>query len=71
MKHFWVGLAFACVAAASISLWRVHYDAAFVFATVGALSWFLNYRARMKEIIGEADRSDIHDDESSEVENEQ
>jgi hypothetical protein len=59
MKNFWMGLAVACAPGAALALWRQHYDAAFVIGTVGALSWFLNYRSRMKELVGESD-----DDES-------
>ena len=58
MKHFWMGLAITCAAGATMALWRQHYDAAFVIGTAGALAWFLNYRSRMRELIGES-----HDDE--------
>jgi hypothetical protein len=59
MKHFWVGVSLACASAAALSLWRQHYDAAFVIGTMGALAWFLNYRARMKAIVDQG-----NDDES-------
>lgn len=58
MKHFWIGLALTCVAAAAILLWRQQYDTAFVIATVGALSWFLNYRMRMKELVAASDEEE-------------
>jgi hypothetical protein len=54
MKHFWMGLAVACASGAVLALWRQHYDAAFVIGTAGALAWLLNYRSRMKELIGES-----------------
>lgn len=62
MKHFWMGLAIACASGAAMALWRQHYDAAFVIGTAGALAWFLNYRSRMKELIGES-----HDDPSGQA----
>jgi len=58
MKHFWMGLALACIAGAAMALWRQHYEAAFIIGTVGALAWFLNYRVRMKDLI---EKADIHD----------
>ena len=53
MKHFWMAVAVACLSFAAMALWRQNVDAAFVSATIGALAWFLNYRARMKELIDE------------------
>jgi len=61
MKHLWMGLSLIFIVGAAISLWRQHYDSAFVMATVGVLAWFLNYRVRMKEIIKEADGTDPGD----------
>ncbi|MDQ2855253.1 MAG: hypothetical protein M3R68_02905 [Acidobacteriota bacterium] len=58
MKHFWMGVSLSCASGSALSLWRQHYDAAFVIGTMGALAWFLNYRARMKEIIEQANDDD-------------
>lgn len=60
MKQFWMGVAIACISGAAVSLWWQHYDAAFVVGTMGALAWFLNYRAGLKEMIG----GESDDDES-------
>jgi hypothetical protein len=53
MKHFWMGVSITCVSGAAMAFWRHRLDAAFVIATIGALAWFLNYRARLKELIVE------------------
>ena len=63
MKYFWMGLALACISGAAMALWRQNYETAFVLGAVGALAWFLNYRARMKELIEEPN---IHDSQDSE-----
>ncbi|MCU1268020.1 MAG: hypothetical protein JWM21_4338 [Acidobacteria bacterium] len=55
MRQFWLGVTLVCICVAVLALWRQHYDAAFIIGTVAALAWFLNYRARIKETIGEPD----------------
>ena len=65
MKRFWMSVAVICIACAGVALWFQHYDAGFVFATLGALSWFLNYRVSAKEAIGETNNQDDEDEESS------
>jgi uncharacterized membrane protein YhfC len=52
MKQIWMGVTLACIPAAALALWRHHYDAAFIIGTIGALAWFLNYRMRIKELLG-------------------
>ncbi len=51
MKQFWIGVALSCVGGAALALWHAHYDAAFVIGIIGALAWFLNFRARIKETL--------------------
>lgn len=51
MKKVWLGIAGACAPAAALAFWWRHVDAAFVIATVGALAWFLSYRARIRELV--------------------
>lgn len=63
MKHFWMVVALACLGFAAMALWQQNVDSAFVSATIGALAWFLNYRARIKELIAE---KPLPDSESSE-----
>ena len=38
------------IVAAAYFLLRRDFDTAFVIAVAGAVAWFLNYRAQMKEI---------------------
>jgi hypothetical protein len=51
--------------AAAIFLWRGHTDAAFVLAAVGALSWILDYRSKLREIIPLEPETTTHDAEES------
>lgn len=48
-------IAGACIMVAAFFLLRRDFDTAFVIAALGLVAWFLNYRARMKEIIAAAD----------------
>jgi hypothetical protein len=43
------------IVAAAYFLLRRDFDTAFVIAVAGAVAWFLNYRAQMKEITTKAD----------------
>ena len=43
------------IVAAAYFLLRRDFDTAFVIAVAGAVAWFLNYRAQMKEITAKAD----------------
>ena len=55
MKLFWMILAGACILVAGFFMVRRDFDKAFVTAALGLVSWFLNYRAQMREIIVAAD----------------
>jgi hypothetical protein len=64
---FWlIGSALGLIAAAILFIKR-HMDAGFVFMTIGAVAWFLNYRAGLKGSL-EAEQhepgQDIEDDEN-------
>jgi hypothetical protein len=48
-------VAAVAIVAAGVFLWRRDFDTAFVFAALGMVAWFLNYRAQMKEITAAAD----------------
>jgi hypothetical protein len=56
---------------AGLFLHRRNFDAAFVLAVLGALAWFLNYRAQLRRTIpaetkttrDEADASEEEDEE--------
>ena len=55
MKVFWLIVAVVCILVAAYFLWRRDFDTAFVIAALGAVAWFLNYRAQLKEITRAAD----------------
>ena len=60
-----MGVTFICVIIAVTSLWQQHYDAAFVVGTIGVLAWFLNYRVRVRQGLGEEEEQDNNDEESN------
>ena len=53
-----MGLAVFSIAIAGVALWLGDFEGAFFIATIGALAWFLNYRARAREVINDANESD-------------
>ena len=52
----------SCIVAAAYFMLRRDFDTAFVIAVLGAVAWFLNYRAQMKEITDRADAEANYDD---------
>ena len=67
----WTIASVVCLIAAAVFLVRDNYDAAFVLAALGAVSWFLNYRSQIREKVEEetgetADERDDFDDEDKE-----
>ena len=50
----------AAVFAAGAVYWTVigNFDRAFLFAAAGAIAWILNYRAQLREKLGEIDEAD-------------
>jgi uncharacterized membrane protein YhfC len=68
VKNFWLIAAGVCILVAAYFLWRRDFDTAFVIAAVGAVAWFLNYRAQLKEKTTAADalendsEEDVNDD---------
>ena len=51
MKHVWMILSALFALIAVIFFARHNYDNAFICAALGAVSWFLRYRAQMKEMV--------------------
>lgn len=68
MKNVWLIAAGICIALAAFYLWRRDFNTAFVIAALGMVSWFLNYRAQMKEIVSAADAEETRGDDSNEEE---
>jgi hypothetical protein len=55
VKLFWLIVAGVSILVAAYFLWQRDFDTAFVIAALGAVAWFLNYRAQLKEITTAAD----------------
>jgi hypothetical protein len=51
VKLLWITIAGVCIVVAAFMALRGRLDAAFVIAALGIVSWFLNYRIQMKEVI--------------------
>jgi len=51
MKHVWMIVSAVFALIAVIFFARHNYDNAFVCAALGSVSWFLRYRAQMKEMV--------------------
>lgn len=65
MKLFWIIIACVCVIVAAFMVLRGRLDAAFVIAALGAVAWFLNYRAQLTEVIAAADFEETNQREDS------
>lgn len=48
IERIWIIAAAIMVIVAAAFLWRNNMSAAFVTATLGAVSWFLSYRAQIR-----------------------
>lgn len=48
IERVWIILAAILVVVAATLLWRNYVSAAFVTATLGAVAWFLSYRAQIR-----------------------
>ncbi len=67
----WTIASVVCLIVAGLFLHRRNFDAAFVLAVLGAVSWFLNYRSQIRKTINEEtettederDASDEYEDE--------
>jgi len=70
MERIWIIVAAVMVIVAATLLWRNNVSAAFVTATLGAVAWFLSYRAQIRSRLaaseadsGEAEIDEDYDDE--------
>jgi predicted membrane protein len=55
IERIWIILAAVMVIVAAAFLWRNNMSAAFVTATLGAVAWFLSYRAQIRAKLGAAE----------------
>ena len=56
-------LAGVCIVVAACFLLRGDFDAAFVIAALGLVSWFLNYRTQVRESLAAGRPSTSNDEE--------
>jgi hypothetical protein len=67
IERMWIILAAVLVIVAAAFLWRNNVSAAFVTATLGAVAWFLSYRAQIRArlAVTEAESAEIETNEDS------
>lgn len=71
MGSIWTIASILCLIVAAIFLLRENYDAAFVAAALGAVTWFLNYRSKIRGIIPEETETTIDEREDSDDQDDQ
>ena len=49
-------LSAVAIVVAAVFIWRRDLNTAFVVAALGAIAWFLNYRAQMRDITNRSER---------------
>ena len=64
MKQFWTILSVGLSIVAVMLAVSGRYDAMFITATLGAVAWFLGYRARLRETVGDVELEPDDEDES-------
>ena len=66
IERIWIIVAAIMVIVAAVFLWRNNVSAAFVTATLGAVAWFLSYRAQIRAKLaaseGESSEPEIDED---------
>jgi F0F1-type ATP synthase assembly protein I len=67
IERIWIILASVLVIVAAAFLWRNNVSAAFVTATLGAVAWFLSYRAQIRArlAVTEAESEEMETNEDS------
>ncbi len=63
-------LAGICIVTAAVFLLRGDFNAAFVVAVLGLVSWFLNYRTQVKESLDAEELRESNDQEGDDNSNE-
>jgi uncharacterized membrane protein YedE/YeeE len=67
---FWIILAGVCIVTAAVFMLRGDFNAAFVAAAIGLVSWFLNYRTQVRQSLAAEDIQDSDDQEGGDNSNE-
>ena len=60
-------MAGVAIAVAGYFLFHRDFDTAFVIAAAGAVAWFLNYRAQMKQITAAANLAENNNEQEEEI----
>jgi len=68
-ERIWIMVAAVMLVVAGAFVWRNNMSAAFVTATLGAVAWFLSYRAQIRARLA-ATEADLEEAELSEDTNE-
>lgn len=63
MKTVWLIASAVCIVTAAVFLLRGDFNSAFVVAVFGLVSWFLNYRAQVRESLVAEDLREGNDQE--------
>ena len=66
MERAWMLVSIAGLVTAAVLLYRDYRDASIVAATLGAVAWFLSYRAKLRATIPEPDETTQLEDDDSE-----
>lgn len=67
MKTFWIVVSALCGATAVFFVVRDDFEKMFIAAVLGAVAWFLSYRARLRETLRVLDEKDTEDEDDEEV----
>jgi hypothetical protein len=70
MERAWTIVSILCLIVAAILLFSEYLNAAFVVATLGAVTWFLSYRVKLRGTIVETVEATDDEDGASEDEDE-
>lgn len=70
MKLLWLIAAGTCIVIAAVFMLLGQFNAAFVVAVLGLVSWFLNYRAQVSGHLETRDQQQRNDQEGDDDENE-
>ncbi|HKS10420.1 MAG TPA: hypothetical protein VJS13_12790 [Pyrinomonadaceae bacterium] len=67
MKTFWIVVSALCGAAAVFFVLRDDFEKMFIAAALGAVAWFLSYRARLSQTLRDTDEMNREDDDDEEA----
>ena len=70
MERVWIIVSILCLLAAAIFLLLDYHNVAFVLAALGAVSWFLSYRVKLRAMISDPVETIEDEEEASEDQDE-